>query len=162
MLSQNVTECDISRWFSCTLSSTWISAIQHTIDNSKPDPEHKRSSVRLLFACFSSFPCCFMVIFAIIDRRYHTKDNLLTPRRFQCWIVRSLRMSSFCNGEPVTKCFCKWYAIIDFKVKIVELASAFLASDKRDISNGSLHSLIPGVKMKRMMFVFIFKCLQLR
>ena len=39
-------------------------------DNSKPDPEHKRCSVCLLFFCFSSLSGCFMV--AACRRRKQT------------------------------------------------------------------------------------------
>ena len=58
--SQCITEDDISRWCSCILSSTWISAIQHTTDNSKADPQLKLSTVSLLLVSFSSFLDCFI------------------------------------------------------------------------------------------------------
>ena len=58
--SQCVTEDDISRWCSCILSSTWISAIQHTTDNSKADLQLKLSTVCLLLVSFPSFLDCFI------------------------------------------------------------------------------------------------------
>ena len=36
-------------------------ATQHKRDNSKLDPEHKRSNICVLFICFSATPCRFIV-----------------------------------------------------------------------------------------------------
>ena len=58
---QNATECEIRLWCSCTRSSTWISAIQHAIDSSKPDLQLKLSNVLLPVLCFSSTFHCFMI-----------------------------------------------------------------------------------------------------
>ena len=61
ILSQNFAECDMSRLCSWILSSTLIHATQHKRDNSKLDPEHKRSNICVLFICFSATPCRFIV-----------------------------------------------------------------------------------------------------
>ena len=50
----------MSRWCSCIRSSTWISAIQHTTDNSKAETEHKLRSVFFLFFCLLSSLGCFI------------------------------------------------------------------------------------------------------
>ena len=133
MLSQNVTECDISRWCSCILNSTWISATQHTTDNSKPDPEHKRSSVCLLFVCSgSSLSCCFIVTFLVINWRYTIQEikcflaelqwlrtarinllqlEILTVSDMQQWkvILNSRTCHCLSYRKSVSNCFCLFW-----------------------------------------------------
>ena len=51
---RNVSNCDMSRWCSCILNSTWNSAIQQTTDSRKQEVEHKPMSVFLPFVCVFS------------------------------------------------------------------------------------------------------------
>ena len=53
--SQLVTDCDISWWCSCILSSTWISAMQLTTDNNKADLQHNLSIFFCSLCLFGSF-----------------------------------------------------------------------------------------------------------
>ena len=67
--SQLVTECDISRWCSCILISTWISAMQLTTDNNKADLQHNLSTFFLFSVSLALSSSRFMVKIFFIDVR---------------------------------------------------------------------------------------------
>lgn len=79
--SQLVSECEISWWCSCILSSTWISEMQLTTDSNKADLQHNLSIFFLLSASSALFSPCFMVkIFFIDVGRYEPlKSRLQLP-----------------------------------------------------------------------------------
>lgn len=80
--SRNVpeVECDINRWCSCVLSSTWIIAIQQRTDNNKLDMESNLSSFLPLFVCFvSPLSCPMSLLFVVQDLIKNTEKQQCLP-----------------------------------------------------------------------------------
>ena len=112
--SQLVTDCDISWWCSCILSSTWISAMQLTTDNNKADLQHNLSIFFLLSVSLALFSPCFMVNIFFIDvgryeplksRAYSYRTKLLLnplkqrERKRKRWKVSKFHSKTWWKNE---------------------------------------------------------------
>ena len=97
---QSATECEIRRWCSCIRSSTWISAIQHATDSSKPDLQLKLSNVLLLVLCFSSTFRCFMI--KLSSWAYVFRKTEYVNGSWNLWRKGLLWNSRNCITRPVT------------------------------------------------------------